>query len=73
MTTGSQPLVALWRVDALVDGATRALAARRLAVRDLVDAMGLRTLILPGVRLGNLNTADDLRAAGVGLPDGDNR
>ena len=70
---GLQPLVALWRVDALLDGAAHALAARRLAVRELVHAMGVRTLILPGVRLGNLNTPDDLRAAGMGLPEGDNR
>ena len=61
---GAQPLVALWRTEALRDAASAALAARELAVHALQARLGLAEVRLQGVRLGNLNTPDDLRAAG---------
>lgn len=62
---GPQPLVALWRVDALREAVARALAAGELAVHRLQARLAMAEVPLPGVRLGNLNTLDDLRAAGV--------
>ena len=70
---GLQPLAALWATDVLAIHARAALAAGRLAVHQLVAAAGLRTVRLHGVRLGNLNTFDDLAAAHVALPDGGHR
>lgn len=70
---GLQPLAALWATDVLAVHASAALAAGRLAVHELVTAAGLRTVRLHGVRLGNLNTFDDLAAARVTLPDGTHR
>ena len=70
---GLQPLAALWATQALAVHAPAALAAGRLAVHELVAATGLRTVRLHGVRLGNLNTFDDLAAAHVALPDGGHR
>jgi len=67
---GLQPLTALWATDVLAVHAPAALAAGRLAVHALVATAGLRTVRLRGVRLGNLNTLDDLAAARVTLPDG---
>ena len=64
---GVQPLVALWRVEAL-----RAALAMRddddLAVQSLQHAMSMPRIRLEGVRFGNLNTPDDLDAAGATLP-----
>lgn len=66
---GPQPLVALWRVDAL-----RAALDSRLpgnddgSVQALQDALGMPRIRLRGVRFGNLNTPDDLIAAGARLP-----
>ena len=70
---GLQPLAALWATGVLAVNAPAALAAGRLAVQELVTAAGLRTVRLHGVRLGNLNTFDDLAAAHVALPDGGHR
>ena len=70
---GLQPLAALWATDVLAVHAPTALAAGRLAVHQLVAAAGLRTVRLHGIRLGNLNTLDDLAAARVALPDGGHR
>lgn len=61
---GVQPLVALWRTDALREAASAALAARELAVHALQARLGMAEVRLQGVRLGNLNTPDDLHAAG---------
>lgn len=61
---GVQPLAALWRVDVLREAAAAALAADDRAVHALQARLGLAEVRLPGVRLGNLNTPDDLRAAG---------
>jgi molybdopterin-guanine dinucleotide biosynthesis protein A len=64
---GPQPLVALWRVDAL-----RAALAMRddndLSVQSLQHAMSMPRIRLQGVRFGNLNTPGDLDAAGATLP-----
>lgn len=65
---GPQPLVALWRVDALREAAPAALARGELAVHGLQARLGMHEVRFDGVRFGNLNTPDDLRAAGVSLP-----
>ncbi|WP_202844679.1 molybdenum cofactor guanylyltransferase [Luteimonas saliphila] len=63
---GPQPLVALWRVAALREAAIAALAAGEFAVHALQARLDLAEVPLAGVRFGNLNTPDDLRAAGIG-------
>lgn len=65
---GLQPLVALWRVAPLRREAAAALEAGRLAVRDLQARLDMATLELGGVRFGNLNTPEELAAAGIVLP-----
>ena len=64
---GVQPLVALWNVEAL----RAALASRDaddLAIQSLQQKMSMSRIRLEGVRFGNLNTPDDLAAAGATLP-----
>ncbi|MBU8974610.1 MULTISPECIES: NTP transferase domain-containing protein [unclassified Lysobacter] len=61
---GPQPLVALWRVDALRRAMPDALAGNG-AVHALQRDLGMASVRLQGVRFGNLNTPDDLAAAGV--------
>jgi molybdopterin-guanine dinucleotide biosynthesis protein A len=61
---GPQPLVALWRVDAL-RGVLASIPVRDAAVRGLQSRLDMRAVTFAGVRLGNLNTPDDLRAAGI--------
>lgn len=61
---GLQPLAALYRVAALRPGITTAIAAGHYSVCGLQDALGLESVELPAMRLGNLNTPDDLRRAG---------
>jgi molybdopterin-guanine dinucleotide biosynthesis protein A len=63
---GPQPLVALWRVDAL--RTALAAAPDERAVHALQHAMRMPRIRLAGVRFGNLNTPDDLAAAGATLP-----
>lgn len=63
--SGLQPLVALWRVDALRDAVTAALRDGRLAVQALQLRLDMAVVHFAGVRFGNLNTPDDLRAAGI--------
>ena len=63
--SGVQPLVALWRVDALREAATAALRDGRLAVQALQLRLDMAVVHFAGVRFGNLNTPDDLRAAGI--------
>jgi molybdopterin-guanine dinucleotide biosynthesis protein A len=65
---GPQPLVALWRVDALREAAPTALARGELAVHALQARLRMHEVRFDGVRFGNLNTPDDLRAARVSLP-----
>ncbi len=65
---GLQPLVALWRTRALRDAAGQALETGQWAVHRLQAALGMACVRFAGVRFGNLNTPDDLRAAGIPLP-----
>lgn len=62
---GPQPLVALWRMDAASAAVTRAIEHRQTAVHALQEQLGMAGIRFEGVRFGNLNTPDDLRAAGV--------
>ena len=61
---GPQPLVALWRVDALRAACAAAIAADARAVHALRERLDLAAIAFAGFRFGNLNTPDDLRAAG---------
>lgn len=61
---GPQPLVALWRVRALQDAAAAA-ATGEVAVHALQSTLGMAAVRFDGVRFGNLNTPDDLAAAGI--------
>jgi len=63
---GPQPLVALWRVDALRGAIAAAIASRNFAMHALQDQLGMAQVRFPGVRFGNLNTPADLIAAGIG-------
>ena len=63
---GVQPLVALWNVAALRDARTR--ETDDLSVQSLQHALAMPRIRLAGVRFGNLNTFDDLAAAGAKLP-----
>lgn len=65
---GTQPLVALWCVDALREGAAAAIDAGELAVHALQSRLGMTRVRLDGVRFGNLNTPEDLAAAGIDMP-----
>lgn len=62
---GPQPLVALWRVAALREATSAALAAGEFAVHALQARLDMAEVHLDGVRFGNLNTPADLRAAGI--------
>jgi molybdopterin-guanine dinucleotide biosynthesis protein A len=62
---GPQPLVALWRVEALREAVVPALDEGRLAVHALQSGLGMHEVHFDGVRFGNLNTPEDLQAAGV--------
>ena len=62
---GPQPLVALWWVRALQDATAAAAATGEVAVHALQSALGMAAVRFDGVRFGNLNTPDDLAAAGI--------
>lgn len=62
---GLQPLVALWRRDALRVAVNDALARGERAVHRVAEQHALPVVSFPGVRFGNLNTHHDLRAAGI--------
>ncbi len=62
---GPQPLVALWPVVPLRIATAQAIAARDLAIHGLQRRLGMAAVRLDGVRFGNLNTPDDLAAAGA--------
>jgi molybdopterin-guanine dinucleotide biosynthesis protein A len=66
---GPQPLVALWRRDALRSACAEAIAAHEIAVHRLGQRLDLPAVVFSGFRFGNLNTPDDLRAAGIALPE----
>lgn len=61
---GRQPLVALWRVDALRTALPGALDSGDLSVRTLQARLGMAAVRFAGLRFGNLNTPADLDAAG---------
>ncbi|MDV0437346.1 molybdenum cofactor guanylyltransferase [Xanthomonas sacchari] len=62
---GAQPLVALYRVAALRPALEEALTAARYAPRALQQRLQMRPVALPEIVLGNLNTPQDLVAAGI--------
>lgn len=62
---GLQPLVALWNLDALRAALQESIETRDYAVQGLQRRIGLQRVRLHGARLGNLNTFEDLDAAGV--------
>lgn len=62
---GPQPLVALWRVDALRAALAPALASGDHAVHALQSRLRMARVRFPGARFGNLNTPGDLAAAGI--------
>lgn len=62
---GAQPLVALWRVAALGPAVRTAIDSGDVAVHALQNRLDLASVRFQGVRFGNLNTPDDLAAAGV--------
>ncbi len=62
---GLQPLVALYRVEALRMAVEAALASGEHAVQAMQRQLGLPRVRFAGLRFGNLNTPEDLRAAGI--------
>jgi len=62
---GRQPLVALWRVDALRAALPPVLDSGDLSVRSLQARMAMSGVRFAGLRFGNLNTPADLAAAGL--------
>lgn len=66
---GVQPLVALWRVEAIGRAIETALASGDVAVQSVQRGLDMACVKFPGVRFGNLNTPDDLLAAGVQSTD----
>ena len=61
---GLQPLLALYRVEALRAALADALAAGDYAVQAMQARLALPRAGFAGLRFGNLNTPDDLRRAG---------
>jgi molybdenum cofactor guanylyltransferase len=62
---GPQPLVGVWRLDALREACVDAIAAGDAAVYRLRQGLDLPAAMFSGVRFGNLNTPADLHAAGI--------
>ena len=65
---GVQPLVAVWNVADLRSELVGAIASGDYAVQSLQVRLQMRPVRLPGVRFGNLNTLDELAAAGIDHP-----
>jgi molybdenum cofactor guanylyltransferase len=65
---GVQPLVALWRIDEARAAVQQAIEAGEHSVQHLQQRLPMHAVRFAGVRFGNLNTPDDLRAAGVIAP-----
>ena len=61
---GLQPLVALYRVEALRETVAAAIAAGDFSVQAMQQRMALARVRFAGLRFGNLNTPADLRLAG---------
>ena len=64
---GVQPLVALWRVSAAAAAVGDAIASGDHSIRHLQQRLAMNCTRFAGVRFGNLNTPDDIRAAGIDL------
>ncbi len=64
---GVQPLVALWRRDALRAACAQAFVAGAGAVHALQATLKMPPVVFAGFRFGNLNTPADLDAAGIAL------
>lgn len=62
---GLQPLVALYRVELIRVAINSALAAGEHAVQAMQARLGMPRVRFAGLRFGNLNTPEDLRAAGI--------
>jgi molybdenum cofactor guanylyltransferase len=62
---GPQPLVALWRVEAAVLAVATAIGQGNGAIHALHATLGMTPVRFEGVRFGNLNTPEDLLAAGA--------
>ncbi len=62
---GLQPLVALWRRDALRVACAEALMTGTSAVHALQSRLQMSRVVFSGFRFGNLNTPADLHAAGI--------
>ncbi len=62
---GAQPLVALWRRDALRVACAEALVAGDCAIHALQSRLKMARVVFSGFRFGNLNTPDDLHSAGI--------
>lgn len=65
---GRQPLVALWRTQALREATGAAIASADHAVQALQSRLGMACVRFVGARFGNLNTPADLADAGVESP-----
>lgn len=61
---GAQPLVALWRAEAIGPAVLAAIDSGDVAVHALQHRLGMAAVDFPGGRFGNLNTPGDLDAAG---------
>ena len=68
---GVQPLVAFWSVARLREAIGTAIAEGDYAIHHLQSRLGMARVRLHGVRFGNLNTPDDLAAAGIAVRDQD--
>ena len=62
---GVQPLVALWRRDAVRAACAEAFATADTAVHRLQSTIRMSRVVFSGFRFGNLNTPADLDAAGI--------
>jgi molybdopterin-guanine dinucleotide biosynthesis protein A len=65
---GAQPLIALWPVSAARRAIVTAIASGDYAVHTLQARLGMACVRFSGLRFGNLNTPDDLAAAGIDTP-----
>lgn len=65
---GVQPLLALWDAARLRTAVDAALDAGERSAQALHRRIGNHAVRLADVRLGNLNTPEDLVRAGIGLP-----
>lgn len=64
---GPQPLLALYEVDPLRRACAVALESGAFSVQAMQGRLGLPAVHFAGVRIGNLNTAEDVNLAGIQL------